>query len=148
MATNNVKVYNILIPSTPVLLWLSYLNLLFLCLTWSLLAPSLDDKSIGDAFRREISGASQQLRALNSTLKCSVAPGGQIPIPVITDHHFEELCNPRKFCFGNGGFYENHPNNITLRKYFNWIILDVDGRFARGIENQLINILQIPHANS
>ena len=52
----------------------------------------------------------------------------------MTDHHFEELCNPDKFCFGNGGFYQNIPKNITLRKYFNQRILDVDGRLAQDVE--------------
>lgn len=101
----------------------------------------LDDKSIeGDAFRREISGAPLEsfLTAESPELNAqvySIAPGeGQIPILIMTDHHFEELCNPDKFCFGSGGFYENRPKNITLRKYFNQRILDVDGRFARDVE--------------
>ena len=63
----------------------------------------LDNRSVeeGDSFRREISGAS-----LKSVLTVespefdaqvySVAPGGQIPIPITTDHYFEELCNPDK----------------------------------------------------
>ena len=57
----------------------------------------LDDKSIeGDIFRREISGAPLEsvLTAESPEVNAqvySVAPGGQIPIPIMTDHHFEEL---------------------------------------------------------
>ena len=37
----------------------------------------------------------------------SIAPAeGQIPIPIMTDTQFEELCNPDEFCFGSGGFYQ------------------------------------------
>ena len=83
----------------------------------------LDDRIIeeGDSFRREISGAPLEsiLTAESPELDAQVysaAPGeGQIPTPIMTDNHFEELCNPDKFCFGSGGFYENHPKNITLR---------------------------------
>ena len=102
----------------------------------------LDNRSIeeGDSFRREISGAPLEsvLTAESPEFDAqlySVAPGeGQIPIPITTDHHFEELCNPDKFCFGSGGFHQSRPKNITLRKYFNQRILDVDGRFARDVE--------------
>ena len=59
----------------------------------------------------------------------------------MTDTQFEELCNPDKFCFGSGDFYEKRPKNIILRKYFNQHILDVDGRFAQDIEYLLLNIL-------
>ena len=101
----------------------------------------LGDRNVeGDTFHGGVSGAPLEsiLTAESPELDVqvySVAPGeGQIPIPIMTDTQFEELCNPDKFCFGSGGFCEKHPKSITLRKYFNQRILDVDGRFARDVE--------------
>ena len=42
----------------------------------------------------------------------SVAPGeGQKPIPILTDIKFEEMCNPDKYPFGQGGIHKR--NHIT-----------------------------------
>ena len=65
----------------------------------------------------------------------SLAPAeGQKPILIMTDTHFEEMCNPDKFCFGNGGFNTERPRKLTYRKYFSQRLLDVDGRFARDMD--------------
>ena len=65
----------------------------------------------------------------------SLAPAeGQKPISIMTDTHFEEMCNPDKFSYGNGGFNTERPRKLTYRKYFNQRLLDVDGRFARDID--------------
>ena len=65
----------------------------------------------------------------------SVAPGeGHKPIPILTDKHFEEMCNPTKYPRGNGGLTSERKIKLTVRKYFNQRLLDVDGRFAKDIE--------------
>ena len=65
----------------------------------------------------------------------SVAPGeGHKPIPILTDKHFEETCNPTKYPRGNGGLTSERKIKLTVRKYFNQRFLDVDGRFAKDIE--------------
>ena len=62
----------------------------------------------------------------------SVAPGeGHKPIPILTDKHFEEM---RKYPRGNGGLTSERKIKLTVRKYFNQRLLDVDGRFAKDIE--------------
>ena len=65
----------------------------------------------------------------------SVAPGeGQKPIAILSDEHFEEMCNPTKYPYGNFGLKANREKRLTVRKYFNQRLLDVDGRFARDVE--------------
>ena len=66
----------------------------------------------------------------------SIAPGeGNKPIPLLTDTLFEELANPDKFPYGNGGFADTERDTkLTLRKYVNAHLLDQDGRFAKDIE--------------
>ena len=65
----------------------------------------------------------------------SIAPGeGQKPIAILTDKHFEEMCNPTKYPCGNFGFMANRKKQLTVRKYFNQRLLDVDGRFAKDVE--------------
>ena len=65
----------------------------------------------------------------------SVAPGeGHKPIPILTDKHFEEMRNPTKYPIGNGGLTSERKIKLTVRKYFNQRLLDVDGRFAKDIE--------------
>ena len=66
----------------------------------------------------------------------SIAPGeGNKPIPLPTDTLFEELANPDKFLYGNGGFADTERDTkLTLRKYVNARLLDQDGRFAKDIE--------------
>ena len=65
----------------------------------------------------------------------SVAPGeGQKPIGILSDRHFEEMCNPTKYPTGMNGFVTERKIRLTVRKYFNQQLLDADGRFARDIE--------------
>ena len=50
----------------------------------------------------------------------SVAPAeGQKPIVILTDQHFEEMCNPAKYPHGTGGLNSVREKNLTVRKYFN-----------------------------
>ena len=65
----------------------------------------------------------------------SVAPGeGQKPLAILTDEHFEEMCNPSKYPGGSFGLMANREKKLTVRKYFNQRLLDVDGRFAKDVE--------------
>ena len=64
----------------------------------------------------------------------SVAPGeGQKPIGILMDEHFEEMCNPTKYPSRGFGLMANRERKLTVRKYFNQRLLDVDGRFARTL---------------
>ena len=65
----------------------------------------------------------------------SVAPGeGHKPIGILTDEHFEEMCNPTKYPGGRFGLRSKREIKLTVRKYFNQRLLDADGRFAKDIE--------------
>ncbi len=62
----------------------------------------------------------------------SVAPGeGRKPIAILTDKHFEEVCNPTKYPHGKFGLASNRKVKLTVRKYFNQRLLDADGRLPR-----------------
>jgi DNA replication protein DnaC len=64
-----------------------------------------------------------------------VAPGeGQKPIGILTDEHFEEMCNPTKYPGGKLGLMSKREVKLTVRKFFNQRLLDADGRFAKDIE--------------
>ena len=46
-----------------------------------------------------------------------VAPGeGQKPIAILTDEHFEEMCNPSKYPFGNFGLMANREKETISSK--------------------------------
>jgi len=62
----------------------------------------------------------------------SVAP--QKPIAILTDEHFEEMCNPTKYTDSKFGLLTERDQKLTIRKYFNQRLLDADGRFAKDIE--------------
>ena len=65
----------------------------------------------------------------------SIAPSeGQKSIAILMDEHFEEMCNPTKYPGGGFGLTVNRERKLTVRKYFNQRLLDVDGRFAKDIE--------------
>ena len=65
----------------------------------------------------------------------SVAPGeGHKPIGILTDEHFEEMCNPTKYPGGKFGLMSKREIKLTICKYFNQRLLDADGRFAKDIE--------------
>ena len=65
----------------------------------------------------------------------SVAPGeGMKPLNILTDQSFEEMAFPHKYPLGKGGFSEERKEKLTIRKFFNQRLLDVDGRFARDVD--------------
>ena len=51
-----------------------------------------------------------------------------------TDPNLEAMFNPDKFCLGSGMFSSERPRKPTYRMYFNQSLLDVDGRFAHGLD--------------
>ena len=68
----------------------------------------------------------------------SVAAGeGQKPITILTDEHFEEMCNPTEYPGGKFGLISKRDVKLTVRKFFDQRLLDADGRFAKDIENLL-----------
>ena len=65
----------------------------------------------------------------------SVAPGeGMKPLNILTDKSFEEMAFPHKYPLGKGGFSEERKEKLTVRKFFNQRLLDVDGRFAKDVD--------------
>ena len=65
----------------------------------------------------------------------SIAPTEyEKPMSFMNDKHFEALCNPSNFSYGNGTFSTERERKLTYRKYFNQRLLDVDGRFARDLD--------------
>ena len=99
----------------------------------------LDDETIaaGDKHRLEITGGTHanMLSLENPEQIVSIAPAeGQKPLFIMSDPDFELMCNPDKFCFGEGGFGKQRQRKITYRKYFNARLQDIDGRFARDLD--------------
>ena len=65
----------------------------------------------------------------------SVAPGeGMKPVNILTDQSFEEMAFPHMYPLGKGGFSEERKEILTVRKFFNQRLLDVDGRFAKDVD--------------
>ena len=69
----------------------------------------LDDETIatGDQHRVEITGGTHASMMLleNPEQIVIIAPTeGQKPLFIVSDSNFEQMCNPDKFCFGEGGF--------------------------------------------
>ena len=65
----------------------------------------------------------------------SVAPGeGMKPVNILTDQSFEEMAFPHMYPLGKGGFSEERKEKLTVRKFFNQRLLDVDGRFAKDVD--------------
>ena len=65
----------------------------------------------------------------------AVAPGeGQKPISILTDQHFEEMCNRTKYPTGRFGLITERKTKLTTHKYFNQRLLDADEKFSRVIE--------------
>ena len=76
-----------------------------------------------------------QLESIDANKIISVAPGeGAKPLNILTDELFEEMSFPHKYPNGKGGFSEERKEKITVRKFFNQRLLDVDGRFAKDVE--------------
>ena len=99
----------------------------------------IDDETIaaGDQHRLEITGGTHasMMSLENPEQIVSIAPAeGQKPLFIMSDPNFELMCNPDKFCYGNGGFGSKRERKITYRKYFNARLQDIDGRFARDLD--------------
>ena len=65
------------------------------------------------------------------------APGeNNTPQYILTDDEFEVLAYPDMFPLGRGGYATSgeHKSKLTLRKYFQQCLFNVDGRFANNIE--------------
>ena len=99
----------------------------------------IDDETIaaGDQHRLEITGSTHasMMSLENPEQIVSIAPAeGQKPLFIMSDPNFELMCNPDKFCYGEGGFGSKRERKITYRKYFNARLQDIDGRFARDLD--------------
>ena len=70
----------------------------------------------------------------NEIYTCS--PGeNKTPLYMLMDDNFEVLAFPDLFPWGVGGYScENRPTKLTMRKYFQQRLTNVDGRFAKNIE--------------
>ena len=76
-----------------------------------------------------------QVDAIDSNTVISMAPGeGQKPLNMLSDEKYEEMAFPLLYPYGKGGFSEERCERISIRKFFNQRLLDVDGRFAKNIE--------------
>ena len=76
-----------------------------------------------------------QVDTLDANSVISVAPGeGQKPLNILSDKDFEEMAFPQKYPYGKGGFSTERCENLTMRRYFNQRLLDVDGRFSGDVE--------------
>ena len=76
-----------------------------------------------------------QMDTIDSNTVISMAPGeGQKPLNMLSDENFEEMAFPLLYPYGKGGFSNERCERITMRKFFNQRLLDVDGRFAKNIE--------------
>ena len=76
-----------------------------------------------------------QVDTLDANTVISVAPGeGQKPLNILSDKDFEEMAFPQKYPYGKGGFSGERCENLTMRRYFNQRLLDVDGRFSGDVE--------------
>ena len=76
-----------------------------------------------------------QVDTLDANSVVSVAPGeGQKPLNILSDKDFEEMAFPQKYPYGKGGISAERCENLTMRRYFNQRLLDVDGRFSGDVE--------------
>ena len=53
---------------------------------------------------------------------------------IMKDKHFELMCNPEKFPYGEGCFNQSRKHRLTYRKYFQEHLLDIDGRFSCDLD--------------
>ena len=87
-----------------------------------------------------------QLESIDTNKIISVAPGeGAKPLNILTDQLFEEMSFPHKYPNGKGGFSQERKEKITVRKFFNQRLLDVDGRFAKDVEYLLAAQYAVEH---
>ena len=70
----------------------------------------------------------------NQIYQCT--PGqNDIPKYILLDNDFEVLAFPDLFPYGSGGYHSaNRKVKLTIRKYFQQCLLNVDSRFAQNIE--------------
>ena len=70
----------------------------------------------------------------NQIYQC--APGeNNIPKYILLDNDFEVLAFPDLFPYSGGGYHNAHRKvKLPIRKYFQQLLLYVDGRFAQNIE--------------
>ena len=81
----------------------------------------LDDATIeeGNEHTRQITGGPQASMMSVENPEAfeqifSIAPAeGQRPLSIMTDSHFEAMCNPDKFCFGTGVYNTDRPRKLT-----------------------------------
>ena len=76
----------------------------------------------GDQHRVEITGGTHagMMSLENPVQIVSIAPAeGQKSLFIMSGPNFELICNPDKFCFGEGGFGKGRQRKITYmcRKY-------------------------------
>ena len=87
-----------------------------------------------------------QAEDIDNNQVLSIAPGeGAKPLNILTDHLFEEMSFPHKYPTGRGGFSEERKEKLTVRKFFNQRLLDVDGRFAKDVEYLLAAQYAVEH---
>ena len=68
-------------------------------------------------------------------LLLSIAPGeGKKPLSLYSDKNNEELAFPTLFPNGQFGWEYKRDQKLSLKKYFNARLLNVDGRFAQSTE--------------
>ena len=84
----------------------------------------------GDEHIRQITGGAPITSVLSSddpeveAQICSVAPAeGNRPIDIVRDKYFEELSNPTKFPYGEGGFNTDRNCTITLFSSAYWMLI-------------------------
>ena len=70
----------------------------------------------------------------NQIYQC--VPGeNNIPKYILLDNNFEVLDFPDPFPYGSGGYHNAYRKvKLSMRKYFQQCLLNVDGRFAQNIE--------------
>ena len=77
-----------------------------------------------------------QLEQLDNEIY-TCAPGeNNVPQYILLDDHFEVLAYPDMFPYGRGGYNtsDKRTTKLSLRKYYQQRLLNVDGQFANNIE--------------
>ena len=90
---------------------------------------TIDNENIleGDEHSRQISGSLLETclslenpESEGDDKMYSIAPAeGEKPMSFMNDEHFEALCNPCNFPYGNGTYNTERERKLTYRKYFN-----------------------------
>jgi len=56
---------------------------------------------------------------------------------ILQDRDFEQKAYPDLFPTGSGGYNPNESNGLSLRRYFQQRLCNVDGRFAKMLNTYL-----------